>query len=275
MSFPRKFQSLAVMSTLCVLLVAGCARNPSPAEQGSITIVGSTSVQPVSEVLAEKFMQLHPGVRINVQGGGSTAGITSVQSGAAEIGASSRELKSSEKNLHETVIALDGIAVVVHPRNPVSSISLSDIRRIYAGQVTNWSELGGPDARITAVTREAGSGTRGAFEEIVMGADKIADFVIVQDSTGAVRTTVSQDPSAIGYISLASVNQEVKPLAVEGVMPSPQTVRAGTYRVSRPFIYVTKEPPTGLVKAYIDFVLGPDGQRIVEEEGLISIRSHD
>ncbi len=275
MLFPRKFQSLAVVSTLCVLLVAGCSRNPSPAEQGSITIVGSTSVQPVSEVLAEKFMQLHPGVRINVQGGGSTAGITSVQSGAAEIGASSRELKSSEKNLHETVIALDGIAVVVHPRNPVSSISLGDIRRIYAGQVTNWSELGGPDAQITAVTREAGSGTRGAFEEIVMGADKIADSVIVQDSTGAVRTTVSQDPNAIGYISLASVNQEVKPLAFEGVMPSPQTVRAGTYRVSRPFIYVTKEPPTGLVKAYIDFVLGPDGQRIVEAEGLIPVRSHE
>lgn len=241
---------------------------------GTITVAGSTSVQPFSEVLAEAFMSKNPGVRVHVQGGGSTQGIQAAISGAAEIGASSRELKDQEKEaqLVETTMALDGIAVVVHKDNPITELTREEIKNIYLGNITNWKALGGPPGDITVVCREEGSGTRGAFEEIVMDKEIITNKAIIQNSTGAVRTTVAGDPRGIGFVSLASLNEEVKAVKVDGVRPSLENVKKGSYKVVRPFLYLTKGQPEGVVKAFIDFALSSEGQQLLVEEGAISVK---
>ncbi len=241
---------------------------------GTITVAGSTSVQPFSEVLAEAFMSKNPGVKVHVQGGGSTQGIQAAISGAAELGASSRELKDQEKEaqLVETTMALDGIAVVVHKDNPITELTREEIKNIYLGNITNWKALGGPPGDITVVCREEGSGTRGAFEEIVMDKEIITNKAIIQNSTGAVRTTVAGDPRGIGFVSLASLNEEVKAVKVDGVRPSLENVKNGSYKVARPFLYLTKGQPEGVVKAFIDFALSSEGQQLLVEEGAISVK---
>ncbi len=240
---------------------------------GTLTIAGSTSVQPFSEVLAEKFHEKNPQVQINVQGGGSSQGIEAAKSGAADIGSSSRELKEEEKpGLVENKIAMDGIAIVVNPKNKISELKMEDVKNIYLGNIKNWKEVGGEDAAITIVCREAGSGTRGAFEEIVMTKQPIVDKVIIQNSTGAVRTTVAGDPQAIGFISLASLNQDVKGLKIDSVEPSTENVKSGSYKISRPFLYLTKGQPAGIAKEFIDFVLSAEGQQILVDEGAIDVK---
>ena len=241
---------------------------------GTITVAGSTSVQPFSEVLAEAFMSKNPGVKVHVQGGGSTQGVQTAISGAADIGVSSRELSDQEKESHlvETTIALDGIAVVVHPGNPVNELTREEIENIYLGNITNWKALGGPAGDITVVCREEGSGTRGAFEEIVMNKKSITNKAIIQNSTGAVRTTVAGDPRGIGFVSLASLNQEVKAVNIDGVTPSIENVNNGSYQIARPFLYLTKGQPEGVVKAFIDFTLSREGQQLLVEEGAISVK---
>lgn len=246
----------------------------TPALSGNLTIAGSTSVQPFSDVLAEEFMAKNPNVKINVQGGGSSQGIEAAVSGAANIGASSRALKAEEKakGLSDTTIALDGISIVVHSGNPVSNLKTEDVKNIYMGNIKNWKEVGGPDAVITVVTREEGSGTRDAFSDLVMAKGEISKSAVVQNSTGAVRTTVAADKNAIGYISMASMNQEVKALDIDGVAASEANVKAGTYKISRPFLYATKGAPEGLSKAFIDFVLSDEGQKLIVEEGAFSVK---
>lgn len=270
-----KWLVLLLGALLVLGAAAGCKRAQAPgapggegeALSGSIDVVGSTSVQPLSEELASAFREKHPQVSVNVAGGGSGAGIKAAQEGTADIGVSSRELKPEEKGtVKEFMIAKDGIAVVVHPQNPVKELTLDQVRKIFAGEITNWKDVGGKDAAINVFTREEGSGTRGAFEEIVMKDRKISGKAVVQQSTGAVRTAVAGDPNGIGYISLGSVNESVKVLAVDGVKPGKETVLDGSYKISRPFLYLTKEEPTGLVKAFIDFVLSPEGQAIVGQE---------
>jgi phosphate transport system substrate-binding protein len=260
-----------------VTLASGCAvPAPDPGTSaglsGSITIAGSTSVQPLSEELAAAFVAKHPGVRINVQGGGSSAGVKAAQTGVADIGASSRELKPEEKGLHETVIARDGIAIVVHPSNPVKDLTAAQVNGIFAGRIANWSALGGPNRAIVVVQREAGSGTRGAFEEMVMGKDKVVEGAIVQNSTGAVRTTVAGNQDAIGYVSLAGLSPEVKALTIEGTAATIANIVAGRYKIARPFLYLTAKEPTGLSRAFIEFILGPEGQSLVAKEGLVPVR---
>lgn len=239
---------------------------------GSITIAGSTSVQPFSEVLAEEFMTKYPGTEVNVQGGGSSQGVTAVVSKTADIGSVSRELKEEEKakNLKEFTLALDGIAVAVNPENKVDDLTLEQLKNIYLGNITNWSEVGGSDADITLVNREAGSGTRGAFEELVMGEDTISDKAIVQNSTGAVKTIIESDKNAIGYISLAVTDDKVKAVKIEGIEATADNIISGQYKIARPFIYITAEEPRGLAKAFIDYALSDEGQAIVVEEGAIS-----
>ncbi|PKM79930.1 MAG: phosphate-binding protein [Firmicutes bacterium HGW-Firmicutes-13] len=287
MFFKRNLSTFAFISLLflAVFALSGCGSPKSSPETpdngvhpsgeteltGSITVVGSTSVQPVSDLLAEAFMDEHPGTNIYVQGGGSSAGIRAADDGAAEIGASSRDLKDDEKHLKQYIIAKDGIAVVVHPSSNVSDLTIEQIRDIYAGNITNWSEAGGSNELIIVVTREEGSGTRSAFEEIVMGKDAITGKAIVQNSTGAVVTTVAGDKNAIGYISLASLKENVKALKVEGVEVTRDNIAAGSYKVARPFIYVTKGEPAGLAKSFLDFVLSPDAQGIIEQAGLVSV----
>lgn len=253
---------------LAALPTTGCKRHAAGA--GGITVAGSTSVQPFAEKWAEAFHAAHPNVEIAVQGGGSTAGIQAALSGAAQIGASSRSLHPDEASqLKQFEVARDGIAVVVHPSNPVTSLTLDQIRGIYAGEIQNWKDVGGPDKKITVITREEGSGTRGAFEELAMKDKKIASSDLVQDSTGAVHQMVSSDPAAIGFISLAQMSSNVKGVAIGGVSPSEANIDAGTYPLVRPFLFLTKQPPTGNVKAFIDFVQGPTGKELTRKEGLL------
>ncbi len=257
-----------------LLVGAGCGKkeNEGPKKKGSyasIIIAGSTSVQPFAEKLAEIYMVKNPNTVVNVQGGGSTAGIRAAQSGIANIGTSSRNLHPEEKGLFEIPIAFDGIAVIVNPKNSIDNLSTKTLRAIYAGKILTWRELTGVDHRITTITREEGSGTRGAFEELVMEKEEIDPGCIVQDSNGAVRELVATDPYAIGYISLGLVNKQVKAVALDGVAPSVEAVKEKRYRFFRPFLFLTKKKPTGLTLHFICFVLSPEGQRILAKEGLI------
>lgn len=271
-AFPRKrgvtcrvcLASLALLSLVVVL--SACAR-----ASGGITVAGSTSVQPFAEMLSEEYMALHPDERINVQGGGSSAGIEAARSGAAQIGMSSRELKGDEKGLVRIEVARDAIAVVVHPSNSVQDLTLEQVRGIFSGEITDWSQVDGPQRRIVVVTREEGSGTRGAFQELVMGEVDIDPGALVQDSNGAVRQLVSSDPSAIGYISLGLVNHQVKAISIDGVLPTAENVIAGQYKIVRPFLFVLASPPQGPAKAFIDYVLSPEGQESLASEGLLGV----
>ncbi|WP_130861205.1 phosphate ABC transporter substrate-binding protein [Bacilliculturomica massiliensis] len=244
---------------------------------GTVVIAGSTSVQPLSEELAEAFSDVNGDITVEVQGGGSGQGIKSIEDKIADLGALSREVKEEEKALiaAETVIAKDGVAVVVNPDCGVSDLTLEQIRKIYTGEITNWSEVGGNDAPIVVVTREEGSGTRGAFTEItkVLSKDEAGNEIdgtttnaIVQGSTGAVKQTVASTPDSIGYISLGALDDTVKALNVEGVAPSNDTVLSGDYKISRPFIYVSGEEVSPAAQAFLDFVLSDEGQAIVAQE---------
>jgi phosphate transport system substrate-binding protein len=238
-----------------------------------IQIAGSTSVQPVAQKLADEYNKKHPNVKINVAAGGSGVGITRAKDGTADIGTSSRDLKEEEKpGLNQFVIGKDGIAIVVNANNPVSDLTTDQIRDIFSGKITNWKEVGGPDKTINVVTREEGSGTRGAFEEIIMKGTKIKGDAIVQSSAGAIKQTVAQDPNAVGYISLASLSSEVKALKISGVAPSEQTVLDGTYKVQRPFLFLTKGEPTGAVKEFIDWVLSPEGHAVIKSEKVVPVK---
>lgn len=254
---------------MCLIVcLAGCGGRGK-----LVTLAGSTSIQPLAETLAEDFMKLHPGIDINVQGGGSSAGIEAAKNGVADVGTSSRELKGDEKKLVETVIAHDAIAVIVHPDNRISDLSSTQLRDIYAGRITEWRQISPalPDRLITVVTREDGSGTRSAFEDLIMNKEFIAENAIVEDATGVVRQIVSGDPNAIGYISLGIANDSVKVLSVDGVKPSLGTVWSKKYPLSRSFIFVTKEAPAGEVKELFDYVLGLAGQKIIREEGYVPV----
>jgi len=235
-----------------------------------IDIVGSTSVQPVAEKLAAEYMKKHPNVKINVQGGGSSVGITQAQQGTADIGTSSKELKEDEKKgLKTYLIGKDGIVVIVNKENNIKGLTTEQVRDIFSGKITNWKEVGGPDAPITVITREEGSGTRKAFEEIVMKDAKIRKDAIVESSTEAVKQAVKQDPNTIGFISLANLDDTVKALEIDGVIPSENTVADGSYKLQRPFLFLTKGEPTGVVKDFIDWVLSPEGQAIVKSEKVV------
>jgi phosphate transport system substrate-binding protein len=264
-----------------VLLAAalGCGRTAeTPGQQGgaaggqtTLTLAGSTSVQPFAEKWAEAYHAKHPNLDIHVQGGGSTAGVKAAETGAAQIGTCSRELKPEEAAvLRQTVVARDAETIIVHPSNPVTDLTVDQVRGIYAGEIKNWKEVGGPDKKINVVTREQGSGARGAFEELVMKGKQIASSALVQDSQGAVRQMVSTDPAAVGYVSHGVVDAGVKGLKLNGVAPSEETVLAGKYPVVRPFLFLTKGQPSGAAKDFIDWVLGPEGQAIARKEGLIS-----
>lgn len=277
---PFYLLTLAALLVLTVV-ISGCGSSSKEGDKvqsdsglsGTITIAGSTSVQPFSEVLAEKFMAKNPGVKINVQGGGSGQGIQAATSGAAQIGSSSRDLTAQEKaQLTETKIAVDGIAVVVNTANPVANLTADQVKNIFLGNIKNWKEVGGPDAIITVVSREEGSGTRTAFEELLLDKQPAVKTAVVQASTGAVKTTVAGDKNAIGYDSLASVDQTLKALKIDGVEPTPANVKNATYKASRPFIYMTKGQPEGIPKAFIDFVMSAEGQQIISQQGAIPIK---
>jgi len=272
---------LITAMTLTVAL-SGCGDNTQTEGNngelsGTVVIAGSTSVQPLSEELAEAFMDKNKNVSVEVQGGGSGQGIKAIEQVIADFGALSREVKEEEKSevKTETIIAKDGVAAVVNPECTVKDLTLDQIQKIYTGEIKNWKEVGGEDAEIVVVTREEGSGTRGAFTEItkVLSKDENGKEIdntiaqaIVQPSTGAVKQTVATTPNSIGYVSLGSLDDTVKAVSVEGVDPSSDTVVDGSYKISRPFIYVTGAELSEAAQAYVDFVMSEEGQAIVAEE---------
>lgn len=265
-----KYSALVVSCLgLIVFFSPACSHGPS---QSGLILAGSTSIQPFADRWAEVYMEKHRGAVVTVQGGGSSAGIQAARSGAAHIGMSSRELKPEEKDLQEVVVAHDGLAVIVHPVSPLQNLSLFQVKSIFSGEVRNWRVLGGPDREIDVVTREEGSGTRAAFQELVMGQERIFKGAIVQDSNGTVREIVAGNPNSIGYISLGLVSDRVKALRLDGVAAGEEAIRKKAYLLVRPFLFVTKGPPGGPARAFIDFVLSEEGQALVKKEGLIPLR---
>ncbi|RBP39208.1 phosphate ABC transporter substrate-binding protein [Garciella nitratireducens] len=280
---------LIVLLTLSLVFV-GCSSEGEPAKEsesteetaeggleGTVTLVGSTSVTPVAEAIGNAFMEENPNVKIEVQGVGSSAGIKATDDGSADIGMSSRELKDEEKELDidEHVIAYDGIAVIVNPSNGISDLTPEQIGQIYRGEITNWSEVGGADEEIEVISREEGSGTRSAFEEL-MGLESDQGSLVKQDATfadgnGAIVSNVAQKENAIGYISLSYLDDTVKALTVDGVEPTVENIKSGDYAVSRPFLMLTKGEVSDAAQAYLDYVLSEEGQKIVEENGAISV----
>ena len=262
-----------LLTTLvCLLCLAACSRGKSSGEYEGrhiINIAGSTSVMPFTEKLAEHFMVENPDFIVNVQAGGSTAGIQAAMNRTVDIGMSSRELHADEKKLREITICLDGIAIVVHPKNPLRALTLAQVRDIFSGKITNWRDLGWIDRKIDAVTREEGSGTRGAFEEMVMHKDFIDDAIMVQDSNGSVKEVIATDPFAIGYISLGIVDERVAAVAIDAVQPSTQNIKSKQYKIVRPFLYLLMGDPDKYAKTFIDYVLSNAGQTILQNEGLI------
>jgi phosphate transport system substrate-binding protein len=249
--------------------LVGCRKNKA---QNALCIAGSTSVQPFAEKLAETYMHEHPEVRIDVQGGGSSAGIFAAENGAADLGASSRELTEQEKKLQEIPIAYDGIAVIVNKRNPLANLTLKQIRQIFQGEITDWGQLDLPPHPIHIITREEGSGTRNAFEEMVMGKHaEITPDALVQDSNGSVRELVADDPNAIGYISMGLVEPRIKALEVDGVAPTRENVKNRKYLLVRRFLLVAREIKPGPGQAFVNFILSAKGQSLLESEGLVGV----
>ena len=238
-----------------------------------VTLAGSTSVEPFAELLAERYMQSHPdGPAINVQGGGSSAGIQAALSGAADIGMASRNLTSAEvaQGLTYQPIARDAIAIVVHPSNLVSDLTLAQVRDVFDGVINDWKDLGGQEGPIVVITREEGSGTRGAFQEMVMKDAQITPSALRQDSNGAVRVIVASDRRAVGYISLGLVNSSVKALHLDGAMPSVEDVLNGSYGLSRPFLFLWRGELKPAARAFVDYVLSAEGQGQLAREGLVT-----
>ena len=260
----RRASALVLALSFCLMTTA-CGRR----QGAGIVVAGSTSVQPYVELLAETYVKAHPESEVDVQGGGSSAGITAVESGTADIGMSSRGLKGAEMELYAIEIAKDGLAIIVHPGNPVQDLTLEQVRDIYTMGICDWSELGGSQARVHVIAREEGSGTRTAFEDLVMRGERITPRAIIQDSNGAVRQLVSGDPNAIGFISLGLADHSVKALRLEGVAPTRENVQNESYSLHRPFLFVMSGEPEGLAKAFIDFIFSPEGQGPMLAEGLI------
>lgn len=280
----KKTLVIGLITALSITGLTACGGGNSETQTGgSVVTAGSTSVQPLSEELAAAFMDANPDYTVDVQGGGSGQGIKSIQEGIADIGALSRNLKDEEKPLvsEEITIALDGIAVIVNKDSAVTNLTIEQIRQIYTGEITNWKEVGGVDALITVVSREEGSGTRGAFTEITkvlvkddagVETDNTAANALIQPSTGSVKTTVASTPNTIGYVSLGALDDTVKTVTVEGVAPTIEKVIDGTYKISRPFIYVVGETVSEATQLYLDYVLGDEGQAVVVDNGFISVK---
>ena len=261
----KKIICIALAAVMALSLVA-CGGNKT------VSTDGSTSMQKVIMALKETYEGQNSGVEVTYNPTGSGSGIKAVQEGRCDIGLSSRALKAEEKEqgLVGTVLAYDGIAVIVNPENTVEGLTVEQIAAIYKGEITNWSEVGGTDAEIVLIGREAGSGTRGGFEEIV-GVEDLCQYRQELTSTGDVITAVSQNPGAIGYASLASVKDTVKAIKVGGVAPSEETVKDETYAIQRPFVLVTKEGTalTKTAQAFFDFITSEAAREVISAAGVV------
>ena len=289
----KKIISIALAAILALALLAGCGSSAAPAAttapaadsaapaseapaelSGTVATDGSTSMEKVIGALGEAFMEQNKGVTFTYNPTGSGSGITAVGEGRCDIGLSSRALKDDEKasGLKETVLALDGIAVIVNPANPVSDLDVETIAKIYTGEITNWKEVGGNDAEIVLIGREAGSGTRDGFESITDTKDS-CKYRQELTSTGDVITTVSTNPDAIGYASLAALKDNVKALTVGGIAPTEDTVKDGSYVIQRPFVLVTKDGTelSTAAQAFFDYATSADAADLIAAAGAVAV----
>ena len=282
----KKIISIALAAVLALALLAGCGSSAAPATttapapeapaelSGTVATDGSTSMEKVIGALGEAFMEQNKGVTFTYNPTGSGSGITAVGEDRCDIGLSSRALKDDEKasGLKETILALDGIAVIVNPANPVSDLDVETIAKIYTGEITNWKEVGGNDAEIVLIGREAGSGTRDGFESITDTKDS-CKYRQELTSTGDVITTVSTNPDAIGYASLAALKDNVKALTVGGIAPTEDTVKAGSYVIQRPFVLVTKDGAelSTAAQAFFDYATSADAADLIAAAGAVAV----
>ena len=285
----KKIMAFALTAVMALALLAGCGNQTNndnannggdsadnggaAAVSGTVSTDGSTSMEKVIGALSESYMAANKDVIVNYNPTGSGAGITAVQEGTCDIGLSSRALKDEEKaaGLQEMVLAYDGIAIIVHPDNPVSDLTLEQIAQLYTGEITNWKDVGGNDAQVVLIGREAASGTRDGFESITGTKDK-CQYRQELTSTGDVITTVSQNPDAIGYASLASIKDSVKALNVDGVTPSEASVKDGSYKVQRPFVLVTVEGKalSSAAQSFFDYATSADAADIIAKAGAVA-----
>ncbi|MEH0689917.1 phosphate ABC transporter substrate-binding protein [Vibrio cholerae] len=265
-----------------IALLGAMAVTPVSAKE-TISAVGSSSVTPLMEVFSETYMKSNSDVFIEVQGPGSSAGVKAAKNGSADLGMSSRNLKESEKEptLKELTVALDGIAVVVNPKNDLKGLTAEQVTAIYTGEVTNWKDVGGADKPIVAITRDTASGTRGAFEDIMSLKKKISGKTVsaisqraqVANGNGALKTMVASNPYAIGYISLGTVDESVHALAIDGVDATVDNVKGGSYKVARPFLVLYREgQPTAATQKFLDWMVSDDAQALVDQKGYISVK---
>jgi phosphate transport system substrate-binding protein len=270
----KKILPIVLVSLLVALAVfgAGCT---SSTTSGTLNLAGSTSVQPDAQALAQAFMANNSGVTVNVAGGGTAAGITAVGTGTAQIGDASANLTASQlkqfPNLQPHPICVDAIAIIVNPKNNVANLSLTQVRDIYTGNITNWNQVGGSNAKINVVNREQGSGTRDGVQKIVLKGGSFSTGGIQQSSTGAVKTYVAGDANAIGYIATNEVDNSVKALSINNVAPTYNNIANGSYVIQRYLLFVTNGSPTGLAANFINYTLSSAGQAILKAQGEVSL----
>ncbi len=274
-------KKFGMFSLISVFMILACFTGSSVfAASKSLTLTGSTTVLPIVQREAEAFMDVYEDISVSVRGGGSGVGIAAIIDGRTDIANSSRaiqtkELKTAREkgvNVYPNFIAQDGIAVVVNPGNPIDSITVEDLKKIYTGEIGNWKELGGPAKAIVVISRDFSSGTFEVFKELVLKGGKVKDDALMLTSNKAVATTVTETPYAIGYVGLGYLSEQVKALKVDGVKPTEETVRMGKYKLSRPLFMYTNGKPKGSIKTFIDFILSSAGQRIVKEAGFVPVK---
>ncbi len=276
----KKITIIAATFALCVLTFIGCGfgtesnNNVKADSMQTISTDGSTSMEKVIGFLSEAYMGEHEGIKVTYNPTGSSAGIQAVSEGRCDIGLSSRELNNEEKeSLDGTIIAIDGIGIVVNPNNPINDLSLAQVKDIYTGAIDNWKDIGGTDAPIVCIGREAASGTRDGFEEVTDTKDK-CKYNQELTSTGDVVQTVAGNPNAIGYASIASANDSVKLTSIDGVVPSTETIQNGEYKIQRNFWFVTKKDKS-LSKAaqeFFDFATGIQADSLITDAGAVPVK---
>jgi phosphate transport system substrate-binding protein len=274
---------IALLALVAIGLAVGCDSktdtNDASGLEGKLTMSGSTTVLPIAQACAEEFMNQNPNVNISVRGGGSSIGVKDIMAGTVEIGNASRNAKEKEIkkakasgiDLYQNVVANDGIAVIVNPKNTITNLTIEQIQAIYTGKITNWKELGGPDMNIVIISRDTSSGTYEVFYEIAMKKQNIIQNCIMVASNNAAVTSVKDTPGAIAYAGLGYLSSAVKPLQINGVDPTFKNILSGVYPIARKLNMYTNGAPKGITKAFMDFVLSPEGQNIVEKQGFIKI----